>query len=172
MAVTENQLITKADDCRTGGPVAASTTLYQGTLGFYNATGFVDDDTAAGVNAFAGIVIEQVDNSGGAAGDKDAELYNRGVFTLVGSGFAAGDVGAHVYATDNYTITKTRTAASVYVGTIVSFISATKVKVRIETKGEPVAPIADAGATYTATEQGIINSIIDALEVKGLVEPS
>ena len=130
MAVTANQLITKAEEGRVGMPVAASTTLYQGTLAFINSSGYADDDIAAGANAFAGVVVEQADNSSGSNGDINVELWTRGVFTLTGSGFTQATVGVLIYASDNYTVTATATSNTL-IGRCVEFISSTKIKVEL-----------------------------------------
>lgn len=138
MAVTANQLIYRADDCKAGIPVAASTTLYQGTMCFLSATGYLDDDTASGVNLFAGINIKYIDNSSGSAGDVSAEVWTDGVFKLTGSGFSQASVGQKVYATDNATLTlDPATANSVYVGVIREYVSSTVVWVEIEPEGLP-----------------------------------
>lgn len=201
MAVTANQLINRQDGDKIGIPVAASTRIYQGTLVFTTpGAGYADDDTASGVNAFAGVAIEEKDNSSGSAGDLDIDVWKCGTFELVGSGFSQDDVGAQVYANDNYTIVTTRTAASVYVGVVEEFVSATKLMVRIDPKGDPVTAIAsltdNSGGTASdtladvteannagsadrvPTEDAIaslaakINGLIDALEVKGVIEPN
>lgn len=130
MAVTADQLIERQATCRSGGPVAAATTLYAGALTFTNASGYFDDDTASGVNKFAGINITQVDNSGGAAGDKSCEVHTEGVFKLTGSGFAQTSVGQPVYASDNYTLTLSA-AGNVLVGIVREYISSTVVMVEL-----------------------------------------
>lgn len=166
MAVTANQLLTHADNERIGGRAAASTTLYQGTLAYINATGYIDDDTASGVNLFAGIVVTNVDNSAGAAGDKPVTLYNRGVFTLVGSGFTQADVGKKVYASDNYTISLSA-SGNVLIGRCTEYVSATQLKVEIvgratnpehsqvaaKTSGYTVLA-AESGKTFTTVGAG------------------
>lgn len=131
MAVTTDQLVNRGCTRYTQVPVAAATLLYGGTLSFVNSSGYLVGITATGVNKFAGIMPERVDNSGGANGDVTAKVENEGQFVLTGSGFTAADVGVKVYATDNYTITKTSTNNS-YVGVIREFISSTKVKVEIK----------------------------------------
>lgn len=133
MAVTADQLIERQEISRCGGPVAASTTLYAGTLVFTNASGYLDDDTATGANKFAGIAIERTDNSGGSNGDLSAEVWNEGRFLLTGSGFAQTSVELPVYATDNFTLTLTPTASTVYIGIIREYISSTQVVVEIDT---------------------------------------
>lgn len=150
MAVTANQLITRADGCKGSGPVAASTTLYGGTLVFINEAGNIDDDTATGQNRFAGINIEKVDNSSGNAGDLSAEFWQDGEFNLVGSGFALTDVGSDVYATDNYTITVAPSASAVYIGRCSKYISSTVLKVEINADGKAgTSKVATKTADYT-----------------------
>src|SRR5688572_10618887 len=111
MAVTANQLIERADGNKKGYPVAASTYLYQGALSFVNSSGYLDDDTASGVNAFAGVNIEAKDNSAGSNGDLSTEIWKTGDFLLTGSGFGQSSVGLPVYAIDNYTLTLTQTTS-------------------------------------------------------------
>lgn len=172
MAATADQLIVRQEEGLLCYPVAASTTLYQGTMAFQTAAGYADDDTGAGQNGFAGIVRNKVDNSAGSAGDKKAELYKVGIFELQGSGFAQTDVGRPVFATDNFTVTTTRTANSVHVGEVVEYVSSTKVMVRIRTKQEPESAIADpsGGATVDSQSRTAIGSIIDVLEMHGLID--
>lgn len=133
MAVTANQLMNRADGCKVGYPVAASTRLYQGTLTFENASGYADDDTASGVNKFAGVNINDTDNSSGSNGDLSADIWRDGEFLLTGSGFTQATVGKRIYATDNFTITSdASTASCVYIGVCTGYVSATQVYVEIE----------------------------------------
>lgn len=132
MAVTANQLRPKCQDpgqLRHCGVLAAKH-LYQGTLAFYDATGYLTDDDAAGANKFAGIVENEVDNSDGASGDLVAEFWTGGSYELTGSGFTQADTGKPIYATDNYTITTSSTTAT-RIGTCDGFVSATKLNVRL-----------------------------------------
>lgn len=133
MAVTANQLRPTTQDpgmLRHCGVLAAKH-LYSGTLAFYDATtGYLTDDDAAGANKFAGIVENEVDNSGGAGGALTAEFWTGGSYELTGSGFTQADVGKAIYATDNYTIT-TSSATAARVGTCDGFVSATKLNVRL-----------------------------------------
>ena len=131
MAASADQLLQARDPKGLiPGLVAASTTLSDNTLGFW-ASGYVDDDTSTGSNAFAGVVKEGQDNSSGSAGDLSCELYTEGVFYLPGSGLAQSDVGSVCYASDNYTVTTTSTN-NTQIGRIVDFVSATLVGVKIE----------------------------------------
>lgn len=133
MAVTANQLIQRQDGCKGTAPVAASTQIYQGTLVFGTSTGYADDDTASGRNSFLGVAIGEKDNSSGSAGDLNVDLWKDGTFELTGSGFSQASVGKDVYATDNYTVTTTLTEAGVKIGTVDEYVSATAVRVRIDT---------------------------------------
>lgn len=131
MAVSANQLIERSDADKGRAPVAASKTLYAGTLAFI-ASGYATDDDNGGSNAFAGIVAKEVDNSSGSNGDKDVELYQEGKFKLSFPGvtLTQADVGATAYATDNYTCTDVSTSATT-IGTIVEFIDANTAMVEI-----------------------------------------
>jgi len=120
-----------------GLPVLAARRLYQATICFVNRTsgageGYATDLDNAGANTFAGIVREEVNNSAGASGDfPDVEVYTEGDFVLQGTGFLQGHVGDAAYASDNYTVTPTA-AGSVLIGRFVEYISATRMRVKIE----------------------------------------
>jgi hypothetical protein len=131
MSVSANQLIVRQDGCKVSHPVEESTHLYQGTMAFVNADGYLDDDTNSGANVFAGIVITEVDNDAAVDGAKDCDVWADGVFVLVGSGFTQGTVNSDIYATDNFTVTTT-SAGGTYVGRCVGYISSTKIRVKIE----------------------------------------
>ena len=135
MAVTANQVVLMQDAENIIQCKAAAVNLYQNTIAFWDAsTGFVTNDDNAGANAFAGIVYQQCDNSGGSAGDKVVELYTEGVFRLTGSSFTQGTAGDLIYATDNFTTTATSTSAS-RIGRAVNYVSATQMDVMIDVLG-------------------------------------
>lgn len=135
MAVTANQVVLMQDAGDIVQAKAAAVNLYQNTIAFYDATtGYVTNDDNAGANAFAGIVYQQCDNSGGSAGDKVVELWTEGVFRLTGSSFTQGTAGDLIYATDNFTTTATSTNAS-RIGRAVNYVSATQMDVMIDVLG-------------------------------------
>lgn len=155
MAVTANQLIKRQDECRKSYPVEESTRIYEGTIAFVNASGYLDDDTASGVNKFAGIAIVEADNSSGADGDKNCEVWTEGVFELTGSGFTQADVGKNAFATDNYTITVADGASAVRIGVVAGYVSATKLMVRLDTyKAFQATALTTALTTLTYSEPG------------------
>lgn len=167
MSVAANQLIKRQEGCRRSLPVEESTHIYQGTMVFINANGYADDDTATGVNGFAGIAIGEADNSGGADGAKNAEFWADGDFELVGAGtFSQADIGSPVYADDNFTISLSIGATSVPIGRVVGFVSTTKLIVRIKPTGTGALPVAalttitpaDAAGTPDYAIAAVINS--------------
>lgn len=166
MAVTANQLIKMQDGDKVSIPVAASTRIYQGTLVFINASGYADDDTATGVNAFAGIAVAEADNSSGSNGDIEVEVLVEGDFELTGTGFAQTDVGMPIYADDNYACVLSLGSTSVRIGTIVRYVSSTKHIVRIAPSrvgALEVAPLttitpADAAGTPDYAIAAVTNS--------------
>lgn len=166
MAVTANQLTKRQDGCRNSYPVAASTTIYEGTLAFLTPAGYLDDDTGTAANRFAGVTVGYVDNSAGSAGDLKGEVYAEGVFELVGSGFAQTTVGDAIYASDNYTISSTPSASSVYVGICVGYVSSTNILVDIDPDGASPSSVVQtktAGYTVTAADSGKTFSTAGAL---------
>lgn len=166
MAVTANQLIKRQDGCKASYPVEESTHIYQGTMVFENAAGYAVGGTATGVNGFVGIAVGEADNSSGADGAINVEVWTEGDFELVGSGFTQADVGSLVYAEDNFTIGVEISSASVPVGRVVGYVSSTVLVVRICPTGVGALPvaalttisIADAAGTPDYALQAVINS--------------
>ena len=132
MAVTANQVLTRRGADLTSAK-AAAVNLYAGTFAFYDAsTGYVTNDDNSGANAFAGIVYQQCDNSGGSAGDLSVELITEGQVLVTGSGFSQATVGDAIYASDNYTATASSSSTSL-IGRCTDFVSSTQVYVSIQT---------------------------------------
>lgn len=136
MAVSANQITKRSNAERASGPVAEATHLYGGTLAFYNASGYVDDDTNSGANIFAGVVLEEQDNSAGSNGDLIAELIQEGGFVFAGTGFSQGTVGSNIYAIDNFTVATSGTGNS-FIGKCIGFISSTKIIVKLNVDNHP-----------------------------------
>lgn len=80
-------------------------------------------------DSFQGVASESK-LSGAVAGADEILVHKEGEFEFAGAGFAQTDVGAAVYASDDSTVTKT-SANNQLVGYITEFISATRVRVRI-----------------------------------------
>ena len=129
MAVTENQLISREDGIVGGGPVKAAKKLLQGTLAFIDA-GYLTDETNSGANKLAGVIREQADNTDGADGDINANVFERGTFSFPAGSLTLASVGTKAYASDNYTVTNSATD-NTYIGTIVG-IEGDKVRVALD----------------------------------------
>ena len=130
MAATANATKKSRSADRASYPVAATTHIYDGQLGFVDSSGNATGSTNSGANQFAGIAVQEYDNSGGSAGDIDAEFHQSGAFLLTGSGFSASDVGSPVFAADSNTLTLTA-RGNVFVGEIIEYVSATQVWVKL-----------------------------------------
>lgn len=89
--------------------VAAGAVIYQGALTVLNAGDAEPGSTATGLVA-VGRAEEQVDNTGGAAGDKTVKV-SRGVFRFNNSSggdeVVDADIGSDCYIVDDETVAKT-----------------------------------------------------------------
>lgn len=113
MAVSTGQIVKRQG--RDGGHaaigVAAGKIIYEGTAVFLDAGGDATDVKVDANTIFAGIARETVDNSAGADGDKQVEVWTDGDFELTIAGtLADSEIGTAVYASDNYTFNQTSTA--------------------------------------------------------------
>lgn len=151
MAVTVGQVITRKDGTRYSMPVAASVTLYEGTLAFINSSGYATSSTGTGANKFGGIVVSEQDNSSGSAGDLTVELLRTGQYLLTGTGFTQASVGADAFATDNFTITGAPSASGVRIGKIVAYHSTTQVWVELDVDFSQTSVVQTKTADYTVT---------------------
>ncbi len=89
-------------------PVAAATQIYKGSLVMLNASGdLVPGATATGQTA-VGVALQNVDNTGGAAGAERCEVSTApaGFDTATGGGddIDGGDIGAVCYIVDDQTV--------------------------------------------------------------------
>ena len=101
-------------------PVAASSTIYEGSVVGDNASGYAQALTAG--DPFRGFAEEKVDNSDGSAGDLNVRVKTRGKVQLSVSGLAITDVDAKIYASDDGTFTKTK-STNTLIGTVYRYIS-------------------------------------------------
>lgn len=147
-ALTESLEVAEKDGILHAAPMAVDI-IYRGAMVVQNAAGFLAPVTGAEAGAvFAGMSEEEVDNSGGSAGDLECKYKKTGRYLLTGSSFAQADVGTPVYGTDDQTVTKTFAANLPRIGVIDEFVSATQVWVIIDTDNDVGdAAIADLGST-------------------------
>lgn len=111
----------------------AAVKVFKGSLLAVNTTGYATK--AADTSGFflAGVAYEQVDNSGGSAGDKNVRVERKGVFEFNFSGTASqATVGSSVYMVDDNTVALAATTTNdVLVGRVVQFVTASKVRVEL-----------------------------------------
>lgn len=121
---------TRLDSALVVYPVAASTSIYNGTLVCINSSGYlVNASDTAGLK-FVGVAQEDVDNSAGANGAKSANVRRKGIFSFVSSGLAVTDQMADLWVADNQTVQKT--PANVYCGKLSAYTSASVADVMID----------------------------------------
>lgn len=101
-------------------PVAASTTIYEGSTVGDNASGYMRGLVAG--DPFRGFAESKVDNSSGSAGDLNVRVNVRGKIQLSVSGLAITDVDAKIYASDDGTFTKTK-GSNTLIGTVYRYVS-------------------------------------------------
>jgi hypothetical protein len=111
-------------------PVVATDIIYEGAAVGDNASGYARPLVAA--DPFLGFAESKVDNSAGAAGDKNVRVRVRGQIVLSVTGVTGvGDVGETVYASDDDTFTLTSTSNTA-IGKVARYISGTAVVVAFE----------------------------------------
>jgi len=105
MALTKSvERPSRGDSRIVNAPVAANAVIFQGAMLAFNATGFVTNAADTASFKYAGLAMEDVDNTGGADGALTIELiYENTVFIPLASATQAA-VGAEAWATDSDTI--------------------------------------------------------------------
>lgn len=111
MALTQDRIgAIQRDSKQFSFPVAAATKIFAGGLVCINAGGYATKGAVATTLKTVGVAEEQVDNSGGANGDKQVPV-RRGTFRFknssAGDAIALADVGADCYVVDDETVAKT-----------------------------------------------------------------
>lgn len=116
--------------------VAASTTIYKGTLVMLNTSGYLIPAADTASCKVVGIADEKVVNSG-SAGDADCRVISNVTAKMAASSVAIGNLDAPLlYVVDDQTVDETTPANSVKAGIHVSpFISATQAWVFIPPYG-------------------------------------
>jgi hypothetical protein len=116
----------------------AAVKVAKGTFAVADATAGYATTTPTASRPFFGVFDETVDNSGGSAGDKRANVRTTGVFTFEATGTAAQTwVGKEVWLSsgssgNNKTVVASDPGVGPKVGRCVEFIDATHVRIRID----------------------------------------
>jgi hypothetical protein len=163
MAVTANQVIKVQEGDRRSYPVEENTRIYQGTLVYVNAAGYACDVTATGVNAFVGIAVAEANNTGGADGAIEVEVYTEGDFELTGTFNSITDVGMPAYGDDNYAVVVALGSTSVRIGRVVRFVSTTKAIISIQPNGVGALEVAPLTTITPADAAGVPDYAIAAV---------
>ena len=106
--------------------VAANTKIYAGSLVCVNAAGYAVPAADTSGYRFAGVALEQVDNSSGSAGGNNVKLRRAGVFEFDAGSISQDMVGAAMYAVDDHTFDDAAGPTNdIKVGLLVKYVSAT-----------------------------------------------
>ena len=144
--------------------LAASTTIYNGTMVSLNASGYLISATGAATETFAGIADQGTDNSAGSAGDLSCIVRKVGTFEMVCSGLTIADIGKDLYLTDNQTVTLT--PGTMRVGKLAFFKSATNAPLAIDLEGglDSVAALAPGSLfVLSAVHPGAVGSSLKTI---------
>ena len=100
--------------------------IYKGALVAINASGYATATslTTAGY-VIVGVAAEQMDNSGGSAGDKRIRVESGAEFLFTASSITQAMLGNAVYVVDNNTVDDSGTN-NIYVGQLVEYVSTTQ----------------------------------------------
>jgi hypothetical protein len=130
-------------------PVVAADIIYEGAAVGDNGSGYGRPLVAG--DPFRGFAQRQVDNSAGAAGDKDVKLISRGKIQLSIGGLAITDVGKDVYASDDATFTLTK-GSNTRIGSVHRYVSSGVGIVKFEAaKGEETELTDNTGGVVADT---------------------
>jgi hypothetical protein len=106
-------------------PMAASTTIYAGSLVMWNAAGYAVPGADTASCTFIGVSIEKAVN-GVTAGATKVRVKRRGVFQFDASGLTQAKVGVAMCIVDDHTIADAGvTTNDVPCGRLTEYISAT-----------------------------------------------
>lgn len=108
------------------GGIAASTTIYKGTLVGYDASGYLEPKDASG-NVFAGVAYEAGVGTT-TAGATKIRVQRKGIFEFVLSNAAITHIGDELYVVDDQTVATTGTTK---VGRAAAFLNAGKIYIDI-----------------------------------------
>lgn len=120
----------RAIDSRNEGPkigyaVAASTTIYAGSLVMIDEDGYARPAAArSGSRGCVGVAVAKADNASGSAGDINVQV-EAGEFKFAGTTLLQEHVGLPVYAEDDQTVDGVRGNIEPLAGRLVEYVSAT-----------------------------------------------
>ena len=126
-ALTRDRATSYREGIEVEFPVAAATKIYAGCMAGVNANGYVAPAADISGYRFAGVALEQADNSSGANGAKLVRLRRSGVFEFDAAALTQAKVGDAMYAVDDQTFADTAGVTNhIRAGVLVKYVSATK----------------------------------------------
>ncbi len=126
-ALTRDRATSYREGIEVEFPVAAATKIYAGSMVCVNAGGYAAPAADISGCRFAGVALEQVDNTAGADGVIMIRLRRSGVFEFDAAALTQAKVGDAMYAVDDQTFADTAGVTNhIKVGALVKYVSATK----------------------------------------------
>lgn len=154
----DRQTASKSGELR-GYPVAASTTIYKGSLVALSDAGYAVAASDAANLRVVGVAFEKVDNSAGAAADKTVRVQAGRSFEFAATSITQAMLGDVMFVVDDQTFDDAAGATNeVPCGRLVEFVSTIKGWIYIPSGGCRKAGLSDA--TYGANEQAMLDDTI------------
>lgn len=126
-ALTKDRATPYRDGIELDFPVAANTKIYAGSLVCANSTGYaVPAADTAGLK-FAGVALEQADNTGAANGALTVRLRRSGAFQFDAASITQAMVGTAMYIVDDHTMDDASGPANdIRIGVLVKYVADTQ----------------------------------------------
>ncbi len=134
-------------------PVKTLTKIYAGSMVCLDAAGYAVPAADAAGNIFAGVAMEQADNSAGLDGALSVRVRRLGVFEYKATSIAQANLGAQMYVVDDETFDESDPGNGVLCGVLVKYISATRGWIDIASGVRPTLAAASADA-LTVSDAG------------------
>lgn len=115
--------------------MAASTTIYKGSIVAINASGYLVPAADAADYRVVGVAYEKGDNSAGADGAIEIRIQTEGIYRFDASSITQAMLGKMMYIVDDHTFDDGKGTNGVRAGTLVEFISATEGWIQVEPNG-------------------------------------
>jgi hypothetical protein len=126
-ALTRDRATSYREGIEVEFPVAAATKIFAGSMVCVNAAGYAAPAADTSGYRFAGVAMEQADNSSGADGAEKVRLRRVGVFEFDAAALTQAMVGDAMYAADDQTFANTTGVTNhIEVGTLAKYVSTTK----------------------------------------------
>ncbi len=153
----------KASDIR-GYPVAASTTIYKGSLVAVNSAGYLVPAADTAGFRVAGVAHEKVANSG-SAGDKTCLVESGRAYRFGATSIVQGHVGQMMFVVDDNNFDDTVGTNRIPCGVLLEFDSTTAGWIHIPEGGMPELAFRSGQATTVAASDTIVTGLSTLVSV-------